>query len=321
MSLILDALDKADRQRDTKDAVPDLQTVHPEIKSADYAVVPIWALFALVSLMLTVIMVLLFFLVKSQSPQFDFHATGHEMEYHTELDSVGGKSAYTEASPADPTSLHDDTLQAPVTTPVQGSNRVKPEITTLYKTSPALTAKEVFSANAPQTSGAVNRRDPQIERLYLQKEKEPQEKPQEQQQGQSRLSQSGSQQKSRAIKQTANQVGNTTPLVSDQELQSLWKATESMVLDEPSEPTNPYANIPFLHQLPESFQSRIPTLMYQNHIYSPKASAVIINGKTYRKGDTITADLVIDEITEEALILTYLKKPFRLAALSSWVQG
>ncbi len=322
MSLILDALDKADRQRDTQDAVPDLQTVHPELKSADYAVVPIWALFALVCLLLTVIMVLLFFLVKSQSPQYDFHATGHEMEYHAEFDQPDIK-ADSELFQVE-NDLNDYESQQYENEEV-GS--VKPEVETLYHAPSALkentlvgkvAAKVAEQDEAPiKASQANSTRDPQIEKLYSQKESLLSQASKEN----TKRTKTNTARAERLSQQSVPSASNTTPLVSDQELQDLWKETQKQVDDKPSEPANPYANIPFLHQLPESFQERIPTLMYQNHIYSPKASAVIINGKTYRKGDTIAADLVIDEITQEALILTYLKKPFQLAALSSWVQG
>ena len=104
------------------------------------------------------------------------------------------------------------------------------------------------------------------------------------------------------------------------EVQAMWNQVKQDVDSKTlTVPKSDYANIPYLRQLPESFQSRIPALMYQNHIYSPKGGAVIINGITYRQGDTIAADLVVEAITEEELVLSYLHKPFKLSALSSWV--
>ena len=119
---------------------------------------------------------------------------------------------------------------------------------------------------------------------------------------------------------------NKNGLPSPEELQRMWQETKTQV--EPKAqvkakapvPTTPYAKIPYLHQLPENFQRRIPSLLYQNHIYSAKGSAVILNGKTYRKNDQIAPDLMVQDITEDDLILDYLKRPFKLAALSSWVQ-
>lgn len=109
------------------------------------------------------------------------------------------------------------------------------------------------------------------------------------------------------------------PLVSDAQLAALWREAQQETA--PLEPQqNMVTELPYLHQLPESFQERIPTLMYQNHIFSARASAVIINGATYKKGDFIADQLKIEAITEEDLVLSYLDKPFKLAALSSWVK-
>ncbi|MDZ7925379.1 MAG: general secretion pathway protein GspB [Marinagarivorans sp.] len=118
---------------------------------------------------------------------------------------------------------------------------------------------------------------------------------------------------------------NKGHLPSPEELQRMWEQTKSQVESKKASvpatvPTSIYAKIPYLYELPENFQRRIPSLLYQNHIYSAKGSAVILNGKTYRKNDPIAPDLVVVDITEDDLILDYLKRPFKLAALSSWVQ-
>ena len=112
------------------------------------------------------------------------------------------------------------------------------------------------------------------------------------------------------------------PLVSDEELAELWRETqqETTPPEPPKTQQGQFAQLPYLYQLPESFQERIPTLMYQNHIFSSRASAVIINGSTYKKGDLIADQLKVEEITEEDLVLSYMDKPFKLAALSSWVK-
>lgn len=112
------------------------------------------------------------------------------------------------------------------------------------------------------------------------------------------------------------------PLVSDEELSELWREAqkETPPPAPPKTQQGQFAQLPYLYQLPESFQERIPTLMYQNHIFTARASAVIINGSTYKKGDVIADQLKIEEITEEDLVLSYMDKPFKLAALSSWVK-
>ncbi len=112
---------------------------------------------------------------------------------------------------------------------------------------------------------------------------------------------------------------NNSVLPSAEEVQRMWQETKTQVAV-PDLPVLPYAQTPYLYQLPQNFQRRIPSLLYQNHIYSAKGSAVILNGKTYRKNDIIAPDLVVRDITEDELILDYLKRPFKLAALSSWVQ-
>ncbi|MCU4677158.1 general secretion pathway protein GspB [Catenovulum sp. 2E275] len=80
------------------------------------------------------------------------------------------------------------------------------------------------------------------------------------------------------------------------------------------------SEVPRLTTLNSAFQMQIPPLDFQTHIYSSDAKQgwVKVNNKVVREGQSITAGLVLKQITPQDVILTYQGKTFSLPALSSW---
>ena len=291
MSLILDALNKADRQRDDKEPVPNLASYHAEVKANTPEMVPRWAIFSVIGLLFAVVIVLLISLLRS--PQNE-PVSG--VSQNAAAPIAHAPTAPMQAEEAQPFKATQPVVETSARglPQVESHTQLAPEVAAIYAN---LDAPEQAPVNAAQVSPVAD--------LYAGGNKNVQ--PKAERQAATRTAPS------------AQPRPNAPPLVSDDELQALWLEAQKESDAQPK-PVDRYANIPFLHQLPESFQERIPTLLYQNHIFSPKASAVIVNGNTYKKGDVIAADLSVDDITEEALILSYLDKPFKLAALSSWVK-
>lgn len=82
--------------------------------------------------------------------------------------------------------------------------------------------------------------------------------------------------------------------------------------------------VPSLNQLPWPERKRIPTINYSVHIYSddrPNASTVELNGKLRRAGDTIAPGLRLESIDSLGVILDYQGSRFRLPALNSWINN
>jgi general secretion pathway protein B len=317
MSLILDALNKADRERDQNKPVPSLDTYHsaPKLKSQarKFPAIPLWSIFAslfLVFLGLVAVFVMVVIdrqalrqtLESSLGPipetqfQASFNPEGELVARDSRPEALQSNTTGRDSSqiktatelPIKPRSSYEESLP---TMAAELENDVKDQVL------PASIAAIYENLAEPnQNIPSANR---SVDRLYSNSNTKP------------------------------AQSDNTTAIteksqadlpLSTENIQRLWRESDS----QPS-PSNAadgaIANIPFLYQLPESFKNRIPTLLYQNHIYSAKGGAVVINGETYRKGSSIAQDLLIEEITEEELVLSYLKKPFKLTALSSWVNG
>jgi hypothetical protein len=78
--------------------------------------------------------------------------------------------------------------------------------------------------------------------------------------------------------------------------------------------------VPLLATLSQQSKDEIPTLMYQHHDYSgnPAQSAVVINGKTLRTGES-GGGVKVEEILPDSVVLTVKGQRFRLRALNSWI--
>lgn len=289
MSLILDALNKADREREPAPAVPSI--THPYVGSgpASQAALPSWV-FALVGALAVsvVVMLVLLFKLTGNSASYPQEAPQQELPQTERMKPAPAVNATRE--------LHAVSQEPPF-----GQYAVAGEV----------------NAVKPEPTQVVAPRDPEpvaadaVAHLYGQGVQAVPNKV--------RQSEPVERAAASAVKQPAPK---TDPLVDDAELAALWREAQQETAPPavPAANADGYGQLPYLYQLPESFQERIPTLMYQNHIYTARASAVIINGATYKVGDRLAEQLKVEAITEEDLVLSYMDKPFKLAALSSWVK-
>ncbi|VUD56772.1 hypothetical protein TDB9533_02391 [Thalassocella blandensis] len=90
-------------------------------------------------------------------------------------------------------------------------------------------------------------------------------------------------------------------------------------------PTQPPANkntlaghpdIGTVHDLPFATQKQLPTLMYREHHYP---NNVMLNKKVVSKGQQIEPNLYLEEILVDGIILRYEKRKFKMPRLNSWV--
>lgn len=78
--------------------------------------------------------------------------------------------------------------------------------------------------------------------------------------------------------------------------------------------------VPHLVELPLSFQKSIPDLTFSSHIFAsdPQARRVMINGHYLRPGESFSG-LVVEQITEEGVILSKQGQRFRIGVVRDWV--
>jgi general secretion pathway protein A len=81
----------------------------------------------------------------------------------------------------------------------------------------------------------------------------------------------------------------------------------------------PEVNAPTLSDMPAWVQSELPSLNFQQHIYTSEGESwVNVNGRDRYEGDTISEKLVLNHIYSQKVILTFKGQQFSLPALSSW---
>lgn len=78
-----------------------------------------------------------------------------------------------------------------------------------------------------------------------------------------------------------------------------------------------YADVPFLHDLSVSMQNTIPTLMYAGHNYAE--GYALINKKQVQEGDTLEDQLTVYKVLADGVVFQFGNEQFKLSALNSWV--
>lgn len=72
--------------------------------------------------------------------------------------------------------------------------------------------------------------------------------------------------------------------------------------------------IGYLSEMSPEFQAALPELSFSGHVYSPdpRLRMIMINNAVVREGDPIAADLTLDEIVEEGVVLRFNNTRFRI---------
>jgi hypothetical protein len=77
---------------------------------------------------------------------------------------------------------------------------------------------------------------------------------------------------------------------------------------------------PFLSDLSQVDKDAVPTIYYSRHEYNKAGgSTVILNGKSLTPGDAAGGGVRVEEILEDSVVLSHHGVEFRLKALNSWV--
>ena len=81
-----------------------------------------------------------------------------------------------------------------------------------------------------------------------------------------------------------------------------------------------HPDTPTIKELPLSVQGQIPTLMYTEHVYQNSGSKqVVINGKVLTERTRIAGNIVITKILSDGILLERENREFKIFARSSWI--
>ncbi|UTF61037.1 general secretion pathway protein GspB [Gilvimarinus sp. DA14] len=302
MSLLLDALRKADRERNQQQAPAGIGAGDSPGKNQSPL---LWAVLALLAMVLLLLIALVIWLWPSQqssgelqpavrptpeqnapaldSAQKDTVNANQESENNQSTKISANSSSISSAAtvespdqvqPVTPSQVGEAFAAVTVTEPAASLASDKDSTATTDKDSAA--TKQTRAANSA-TAGAEDR--DAVARLYSQ----------------------NAQQQSAPVQQP--------------EVQS----------EPPAQTVNPdnldgYDNVGGVRSLPLAIQNDIPTLMYGQHNYRRGGdSNVVINGQTLREGERINGNIVVEVIAADGVVLRYQDHHFRLRALSSWV--
>lgn len=81
-----------------------------------------------------------------------------------------------------------------------------------------------------------------------------------------------------------------------------------------------YESIKHIKELPFSTQERIPTLIYSQHMFSDiRNRHIVINGKQIRENTQIASGIRLDKILKDGALMTLDGTKFKMRALNSWL--
>lgn len=88
----------------------------------------------------------------------------------------------------------------------------------------------------------------------------------------------------------------------------------------PAAKAAPTLDLPLITELPREIAAALPALEFFSHMYSgePQYRSVIINGEYLKENQKLSDQLMLEEITEEGVILNYQGVRFRVSVLKDW---
>lgn len=283
MSLILDALNRAEHDRKNKNAVPDINTVHVLASpvTAPPSANPMLVLIAISLMIIAIILSVWFFRASSTA-------------LPTAVPSV--------VAPQQPVvQITAPSIPEPLTSTIEAQTIVTPVAATETSVAPAV--ENLYA----ETSADENIPDASVEKLYEPEVVEP-------------LSEAvvtPFEPAQQTPVENGAVVNETTQLSADQQVQ------EQLVTGMTTKPQRHYDEIDVqdFASLGWNQKQQIPTLSYSRHNYLPQnVSTVVINGETLGEGNAFGGgSFVVDEIFVDGVVLSFRGNKFKLRALNGWV--
>lgn len=282
MSLILDALNKADGERNPDEA-PSLNSNHDVSIEESTPLLNTKIIYGLIGFLIFLVLVVIILMLSGKS---DNHGNGtqYNEDKNTRIDA--SKSLKANSSPTAPL----------------------PPNTTNQQSSVAPTAVE---ADIPQ-----NRYDEMKDKLIAkqyesatqsEKRKSPALKTTEKTSTDIRSTQS------------SKAIASIYQKSKEEKAKQKIKATPKPTPIAKSPSLEDYPFISFIADLAYAKQKGIPTLMYTEHNFSKNSSSVVLNNVTRHTGQAIADHLTLEAIVEDGIVLQYKTMRFKVVAYNSWI--
>lgn len=290
MSLILDALNKADREREYRDAVPDLNTVHGVIRPPRPRH-PAWMIGGLVAAVLMVLVLLVLLWLRYTA------SDAPPVERVTPQDPAATPAQVAEPKPEVPPAIASapgeilGVVAAPPDEEVRALYQPRQDTQIMEviepQIQPALTEPTIITPAEPRRSTV----DEELARALWEESRQEMEQP-----------------VPAALLGQNKAPAEAAPAAEPAPLPA----------DLPEEETLAgHTDVPFLHELPVSVQNTIPTLMYAKHEY--EKGFVVINKEELQVGSAAQGGVLLERILADGVLLSLEGTAFKLSSLSSWV--
>ena len=287
MSLILDALNRAEHERKNQNAVPDLNTLHrPQLLHLETGGQrKFWWLVGGL-LVLAAIIVVLVILLRQKT--------------------VTSPVSLAPATILEPSSVapQDPVVEA-VPTPAVSAPVVEPTSRVQSASVPSGAATVTTPAMEPKTATQTAASDVNINELYAAEEADA-SAPIDTGVNELYAAEAATAAASEPIVDPFNQAANSTATVQEQA---------------PPRTFDSIKNIPDFNALPWNMRQKIPTISYARHNYlAGGVSSVVINNQTTGVGNIIGAgQFIVQEIFVDGVVLKHGNAVFKLRALTGWI--
>lgn len=282
MSLILDALNRADNERKNQNAVPDLTTVHaavlvkpePEKRNA-----LVWLLLAL----LIVALVFAAFLWFGRAG--DAHHTMPDTQVQV-VTAPASAVALLSIAAAPSSIATGQASSAPADTRSIASVAALAPEKTVSGVVPAIASSDVKDLYAPEEASVAPAVDANVNELYA-----------------------------------AETVPESETVVDPFAAQAATAVPLAEVEREPARTFDSQVHIKDFNELPWNTKQQVPTISYQRHDYlAGGLSSVVINGQTVGVGNIVaTGQFVVVDILADGVVLKQGNYTFKLRALNGWI--
>lgn len=288
MSLILDALNKADREREYRDAVPDLNTVHGVARPPRPGH-SMWMIGGLVAAVLMVLGLLAVLWLRSSTTLPADVALQEPVAFTPGAEPVRENPTLT----GDSVRTALGVVGAPTDEEVRALYQPRQDTRVMEVVEPqiqsALAEPTIITPAQPRASSV----DEELARALWEESRQGMQQPVP----------------AELLRQAAPGVpAATKPAAEPQPLPADLPAEETLA---------GHSDIPFLHQLPVSVQDTIPTLMYARHDY--EQGFVVINKEQLQMGSAAKGGVLLERILADGVLLSLDGTEFKLSSLSSWV--
>jgi general secretion pathway protein B len=73
-------------------------------------------------------------------------------------------------------------------------------------------------------------------------------------------------------------------------------------------------------ELPEDVRNNLPAMTFSFHVFSssPQQRTIIINNRRMREGEEVSSGLLLQQITEDGVVLLFEQHRIHISVLSGW---